>query len=353
MHRKNSNNYKLIVLFSAILFILLIALLVVVKSIKRESINVADSNSVEIVNTIETNDNIIPENVFTNKTEEKNEEVADDPRENFGVLDILNSRNEYLSAKQCIADFNYVLKMLFYKKYNQLEPGDNQDYAQSTINLLDKSQIDLLGINKDNIYNYAGKYNFVAQSGYRLTGDFNSASIILFGYRVDLSSNNIEDYGYVVRYDSSSNTYSVFTYEYLAQKGFTNLNKGNKIELYDSELTNNGNNIFKFINANPYDIAQDYLNTFKLNSIYRPEMAYNELNESYASKFGSAEAFKEYINNNQSSLNSIILSGCDKVSSGSNVKFVCQDSNKNTFNIIAKPYEDIFDFKIEFSNIIL
>ena len=337
-----------------VLLILILTLFVIVKSIKKGNVDSIDKNSLETTNSVENIENQVVDDVVSNEIiEPAQEEIGEDSRQFFGDVDILNSRNEYLSAKQCISEYNYVLKMLMYKRYNQLEPGDNADYANLTLNLLDKSQIELLKIDKDNIYNYSGNYNFVAQSGFRLVGDYDSTSVILFGYRIDLNSNNTEDYGYAVRYDSSSNTYSIFSYEYLVQKGLTNLSKGKKIELYNSELSNNGNNTFKYINSNPYDIAGDYLNTFKLNSIYRPDLAFKELNESYATKYGTVEAFTTYVNNNQSTLNSVILSGCNKVSSGKNIKYVCQDTNNNTFNIIAEPYDNIFDFKIEFSNIIL
>lgn len=306
-------------------------------------------------------------NSFDNATEETVEEFEfsettedaaenEDDKENqssLGNLELLTSRNEYLSAKQCIAEFNYITSKLAYKINNQLEPGDNQDYGQLLVNLLDKSQIDLLGINKDNAYSYAGFFNFVTQSGYRLQGDFDTTSIILYGYRINLANNTFEDYSYAVRFDSSSKTYSIFTNDYLTQKGFSTITYGQKIQLYDSELSNNGNNIFRFINSNSYDIAQDYLNTFKINAVCKLELAYKELNEEYATKFGSVEMFQDYINNNQEKLNAIVVNGCNKVTSGGNDKYVCQDSMGNVFTILATPERDIFNFKIEFSSIIL
>lgn len=303
-------------------------------------------------------DNATEETVEEFEFSETTEDAAEneDDKENqssLGNLELLTSRNEYLSAKQCIAEFNYITSKLAFKINNQLEPGDNQDYGQLLVNLLDKSQIDLLGINKDNAYSYAGFFNFVTQSGYRLQGDFDTTSIILYGYRINLANNTFEDYSYAVRFDSSSKTYSIFTNDYLTQKGFSTITYGQKIQLYDSELSNNGNNIFRFINSNSYDIAQDYLNTFKINAVCKPELAYKELNEEYATKFGSVEMFQDYINNNQEKLNTIVVNGCNKVTSGGNDKYVCQDSMGNVFTILATPERDIFNFKIEFSNIIL
>ena len=303
-------------------------------------------------------DNATEETVEEFEFSETTEDAAEneDDKENqssLGNLELLTSRNEYLSAKQCISEFNYITSKLAYKINNQLEPGDNQDYGQLLVNLLDKSQIDLLGINKDNAYSYAGFFNFVTQSGYRLQGDFDTTSIILYGYRINLANNTFEDYSYAVRFDSSSKTYSIFTNDYLTQKGFSTITYGQKIQLYDSELSNNGNNIFRFINSNSYDIAQDYLNTFKINAVCKPELAYKELNEEYATKFGSVEMFQDYINNNQEKLNAVVVNGCNKVTSGGNDKYVCKDSMGNVFTILATPERDIFNFKIEFSSIIL
>ena len=59
------------------------------------------------------------------------------------------------------------------------------------------------------------------------------------------------------------------------------------------------------------------------------------------------------INVERYKFNSIVLGGCNKLTNDGNDKYVCQDNNKNTFTIIAKPDSDIFDFKIEFSNIVL
>ena len=356
MYKKTEKSLSLVLIIIILLFLIAISCIIIKN--KKESIAIANNSAQEVIDSVDTAEEPFEESGFNETTEdaindEEYEEDEEDDQSSLGNLELLTSRNEYLSAKQCIAEFNYITSKLAYKMNNQLEPGDNQDYGQLLVNLLDKSQIDLLGINKDNAYSYAGFFNFVTQSGYRLQGDFDTTSIILYGYRINLANNTLEDYSYAVRFDSSSKTYSIFTNDYLTQKGFSTITYGQKIQLYDSELSNNGNNIFRFINSNSYDIAQDYLNTFKINAICKPELAYKELNEEYAIKFGSVEMFQNYINNNQEKLNAIVVNGCNKVTSGGYDKYVCQDSMGNVFTILATPERDIFNFKIEFSNIIL
>ena len=352
----DNKSKKTVIIVFIIIIILVIAFYVLIKAInKNKSINTSN-NSVESIEALENKNDLTIDELISNDTtaeSSEDEEDEEDDKSLLGKVEILTSRDEYISAKQCVTDFNYITSMLLYKMNNQLEPGDNQDYGQLLINILDKSQVDFLNISKDNLYAYAGMYTFVAQTGYKLTGDFDSNTIILYGYRINLSNNTTEDYGYAVRYDTSSKIYSIFTYDYLIKKGFNMIVSGQKIELYDSELNNNGNNNFRFINCNSFDIAQDYLNMFKLNAIYKPELAYKELNSDYATKFGSVEGFQNYINNNKDKFNSIVLGGCNKLTNDGNDKYVCQDNNKNTFTIIAKPDSDIFDFKIEFSNIVL
>ena len=147
-----SKKTKNVPLFAVVLvmFALVLTLFIVVKNIKKSNVNSLDTNSIEITNNIEKEGEISANEVIPNEViEPAQEEIGEDSRKFFGDVDILNSRNEYLSAKQCISDFNYELKMLAYKRYNQLEPGDNADYAKLTLNLLDKSQIELLGICKN------------------------------------------------------------------------------------------------------------------------------------------------------------------------------------------------------------
>ncbi len=351
MYKKTEKSLSLVLVIFILLFLIVISCIIVRN--REDSIAIANNSSQEVINSVDTATEETVGELYFNEINKDAVDNEEDDKSSLGNMELLTSRNEYLSAKQCVAEFNYITSKLAYQMNNQLEPGDNQDYGQLLVNLLDKSQIELLGINKDNAYFYAGFFNFVTQSGYKLQGDFDTTSIILYGYRINLANNTFEDYSYAVRFDSSSKTYSLFTNDYLTQKGFSTITYGQKIQLYDSELSNNGNNIFRFINSNSYDIAQDYLNTFKINAICKPELAYKELNEEYAIKFGSVEMFQNYINNNQEKLNAIVVNGCNKVTSGGNDKYVCQDSMGNVFTILATPERDIFNFKIEFSNIIL
>lgn len=353
MYKKTEKSLSLVLIIIILLFLIAISCIIIKN--KKESMAIANNSAQEVINSVDNTTEETAKEYDFSETDDDTEDAEDeeDDQSSLGNMELLTSRNEYLSAKQCIAEFNYITSKLAYKMNNQLEPGDNQDYGQLLVNLLDKSQIELLGVNKDNAYSYAGFFNFITQSGYRLQGDFDTTSIILYGYRINLANNTLEDYCYAVRFDLSSKTYSIFTNDYLTQKGFSTITYGQKIQLYDSELSNNGNNIFRFINSNSYDIAQDYLNTFKTNAICKPELAYKELNDEYATKFGSAEMFQNYINNNPEKLNAIVVNGCNKVTSGEYDKYVCQDSTGNVFTILATPERDIFNFKIEFSNIIL
>ena len=148
----DNKSKKTVIIVFIIIIILVIAFYVLIKAInKNKSINTSN-NSVESIEALENKNDLTIDELISNDTtaeSSEDEEDEEDDKSLLGKVEILTSRDEYISAKQCVTDFNYITSMLLYKMNNQLEPGDNQDYGQLLINILDKSQVDFLNISKD------------------------------------------------------------------------------------------------------------------------------------------------------------------------------------------------------------
>ena len=225
-----------------------------------------------------------------------------------------------------------------------IEPVDEK----SILSLLDDNYKNTKEINSNNIKDFAGEYTFVPFGASLFNKNSFSEIFIYYGYRINELTETAEDYGYIIRFCDSEGTFSVAPYEFQELKDVISKNE---IDTQIIIKLNQYNQLI-LVDDTPEICAAETLKIFKNNANYIPVLAYEELEEEYAHKFGSAKAFSTYIEKNEEKFEEIEVVSVTKKEVGGEITYSCNDKNKNSFYIRTNE-NDFFDFKIKFSNIIL
>lgn len=101
-------------------------------------------------------------------------------------------------------------------------------------------------------------------------------------------------------------------------------------------IKENEYNTFSVQAVREESLINSFLEDYKENALYYPEDAYNLLDEEYRNKkFGSLEAYEEYVNNNRQEIENIQLDKYMITNQDLNDQYVCIDKNGNYY-IITK-----------------
>ncbi|MGN1301734.1 MAG: hypothetical protein ACI4U9_04360 [Clostridia bacterium] len=122
-----------------------------------------------------------------------------------------------------------------------------------------------------------------------------------YGYLIEEDSNKVTNLAIGVKIDTGHSTFSILPYEYLEEKGYLNVKEETNTQFKEeTEIENKTNNTFKYKYVND-EVYVDYLFKNYINRcIFNTELMYNCLDEEYKQKrFGSLEAFKEFVEENK------------------------------------------------------
>ena len=371
----NKNNKKILSLILIVLVILIVIAIVLSNRLKSQmteiSTNSTASSSELIDNGInnESEDPISSSTntlVVLNNTTIEEDLIGENPDSSFkptnpdeySVATTSTLPFTYFSVKTAISNYNEYESKAYYKKNDKVFYNKDLDYYQMFYNLLDKKYTSENSITKDNVKDVAtGSYNFVITGLCEAlendtTSNYNTFTLYFVdGYRINNETNQAEDYGYILRVDNERVAYSVFPYDYIVKHGYKNVREGTKVSISNERIEKYDENFYRMPAHRSFDLANECLALFKQNALYKPELAFAELDGEYAKKFGSVDGFKAYVANNKSNLNKIFLKSLDKDTKDNINTYTCFDSNNNQF-IIKQDINNIFAFKITFSNII-
>lgn len=262
----------------------------------------------------------------------------------FSKLDKVTNRDEY-----------YVVKTILNKYYNAINylNADIEDigvigietvqekkevideYTESGIiilqEILDKECISYLNLNENNIASKFEKYKnsyFTIKDMYSVEKNINT-----YLYYVTGLLDDSKEYKLIVKLDSYNQTFSIYSDEYIENKGYdeTSIEKEFDIEgiEYIEENSNNKytiNNITDEIMARYY--LYDYGNTVRRNI----EKAYDLLDEEYKKeKYPSLEKYKEYIENSDKRYELLELKNYSVKEYENYIKFICKDQYGDTY----------------------
>lgn len=151
----------------------------------------------------------------------------------------------------------------------------------------------------------------------------------LYGMLEDNETGNyIEDVYYIIRQDEKNQTFDIEPITKETVKDFNNLRVNTDIE----EILPNNDNKYIISSMNIVNLLNRYLSNYQRMAIKYPDRAYEYLEKEYREKrFGSLAAFKQYINENQEQIQSIILDKYQFTSTEDYKQYTCIDTNGNYY----------------------
>lgn len=333
--KKKENYYTLVSI--GIIVIILILIFVI---IDKYNINSSIKYGINTINDINIAKEMITNDAFENRAIQKSN----------NTFYRINNWNNYLDGISCINSYNNSITNLYDQKNGKLSYKLDYEPDEELLKSLDKSYVSKKGLSLKNIDTLAtGEYSFVPTSAYySIQSNYN---LLVYGYLINKESNTTEDYGYLVQMNYIVNTYSIIPFDEVKDMGLANIEDGASKDI-QKERIEEGAKLFP-TTASDRTIANHLLTNFKNNAIYKPELAFKQLDNEYAKKFGNVEGFKQYIEQNRDKLKKISLSNVEKQNTTEGyVLYKCYEDG-NTSYYIQYSEEDFLEIKLKFSNIIL
>lgn len=348
------NKKTLLLIIVGIILVLIIITLILTNTLKTrdkdnlnaitatedEQRNLIDESAAEYYNTISANIMDDPNYASMGISEDDTKKVY-----NLNLCDL------FINAMNSVELFNSRLGKIYDEEHNLNQSGSVSDinFKKATYNCLDSIYIKNTNITEENIGQLAGHYVFIPTSGFRSLQT--NQIVIFFGYRIDTDNKTQEDYGYIVQLNESNKVFSIIPYDFMKSAGITSMQEGSKINLKDNTKVEAKEN--NYYSASTYDarkIASAYTNLFKLTVINKPDLAYTKLTNENKSKYGSADNFRQYINNNYDKLDSISVTTATEKKEEDYNTYTCYDINGNQYYIKINS-KNAFEYSIELSNI--
>ncbi len=286
----NKNLIKKLIIFFGVIVIAIVLGIIIISITKppyEQEINIEDEGVKETI-----------------KTEKEKVESVED-------------RERIYMVEQCISSYLDTININNSSYYMYDESGNQEksvDENEIILNLLTKEYTSKNNITKNNIENYVDKLDkdvfFVPlQMKYINNGDIYQYAMI--GYITDFDYNIIKEVGFKVNLDMSAtktgNSDLSFTIEPINEE----INDIDEVQL-EIKLTSvekNDYNIVQYITTNTEEDCKRYLDYYKKMALSNPEEAYNRLDEEYRNlRFGSLDAYKQYIEENKKDIQSIQIS---------------------------------------------
>lgn len=286
----NKNLIKKLIIFFGVIVIAIVLGIIIISITKppyEQEINIEDEGVKETI-----------------KTEKEKVESVED-------------RERIYMVEQCISSYLDTTNINNSSYYMYDESGNKEKFADENeiiLNLLTKEYTSKNNITKDNIENFVDKLDtdvfFIPlQMKYINNGDIYQYAMI--GYITDFDYNIIKEVGFKVNLDMSAtktgNSDLSFTIEPINEE----INDIDEVQL-EIKLTSvekNDYNIVQYITTNTEEDCKRYLDYYKKMALSNPEEAYNRLDEEYRNlRFGSLDAYKQYIEENKKDIQSIQIS---------------------------------------------
>ena len=337
----------LLLIIVGIIIVLITLTIVLVNKIKLTNGNEGNENyieSIEEISAAEYYNIIVTDDIY-------NSSMGIDEDETKKIYSIEFS-DLYINALVSVELFNSRLGSIYDEEHNLNQDGNtpDMDFKKAVYSCLDPIYIKNTSITEENINQMAGHYEFIPTKGFK-SSQINQI-IILFGNRIDIDNKTQEEYGYIVQINEGRNAFSIIPYDFMKKAGITSLQEGNKINLNENEKVEpKENNYYSPINSDIKSIASTYLKIFKLSALNKPDLAYERLTIENKKKYGSADNFSKYLNNNYEKFNSIKILKVTENKKDNYCTYKCLDANGNEFYIQINA-NNALEYYIELSNIL-
>lgn len=278
---------KLIILFSIIIVVVVIIIIIV-------------------NNNKSPNEEIMMEDESVRKVVEEEKEK----------LEGVEGRERIYMIQQCISSYLSIINTNNSSYYMYDENGNQQKFVNENdriLNVLSKEYINENNITTENVDNYIQKLDsdvFFVPLQMRHINHGNVYKYIMSGYIADIDYNIIQNIAFIVNFDMSGTETGddvVFSIEPIYEE-VTNVDE---IDLgsVPNSIEKNDDNFIEYIVSNSEEDCKRYLDYYKKLALSNPEEAYNRLDEEYRNaRFGSLDAYKQYIEENREDLKVVQIS---------------------------------------------
>lgn len=261
----------------------------------------------------------------------------------------LNSKTSYFDVKNCINQYYQSLEQSSFEYMGDEEELNEEYIVEKYKSLLDEQYIKEFRITKENILNFYKNNNnieFVIDNIYKKDYTENLSLYFIYGRNVNYNTNKLKQTGLIVKIDTKNEAFSIFPYEYMIKKNLEekDLYKNvNTIKEIKEIKINDYNN---FINENSSDelVVREYLNKFKMDIQYNPEIIYDMLDEKYKKEnFKNKAEFLEKVESLKSKMSQSELKDYAVEKNDNQTIYKCVDT-EGTYYIFKE--KSILDYTI-------
>jgi len=297
-----------------------------------EQINQINNESINSITTEETDENETNNSVDENNV---NEEL---------ILKEVNSPNEYFTINQYLQEYWRNQNNAKLQKAGRLESGNNTNYCEIMISLLNDEYVKAKNITESNLNNLLQKTeNFYVEKMYyskykKLTIYYCSGLATNYDDDSDVNTN----YAMIVVWDKTEGTFSIIPYEYVLED-FADIEVGKEVK---HQFIQNSKNLYNSnistYKPNDFDIANLYLVLYQRYVDYDIEKAYNCLDEEYKNqKYQSLEKYKK------TAIGTTVgaMSSCTVEEDGNTIIYHCAMANRGNITITEPKF---LEFTIKF-----
>lgn len=315
---------KLIILFSIIIIVVVIVIIIVNhnKSPYEEERNIED------------------------------ETVRESIKEEKEKLEGVEGRERIYMIQQCISSYLGIINTNNSSYFLYDENGNPQKFANENdriLNVLSKEYINENKITAENVDNYIQKLNtnvFFVPLQMRYINNGYVYKYAMTGYLTDFDYNIIQNATFIVNFDMSGTTTGedvTFSIEpiYEEIKDIEELELGS----VPNSVEKNDDNIITYIVSNSEEDCTRYLDYYKKLVLSNPEKAYSILDEEYRNaRFGSLDAYKQYIEENREDIKVIRISQYMQNVENETVQDIAKDKYGKTYIFEG---DNLFDLSIK------
>lgn len=224
--------------------------------------------------------------------------------------------NKELEGKEGLNTYDFKINSNIYK-YNYYTIKYCVEIYQNAINELNKNKLfnmlaqEYLNEEKITLENITEKYKNYKKSDIYINEILttkmsdNISAYIVNAKLIEKNTANVNEDELLIEIDSKNNTFCIYPYEYLLEKGYSKLKDGDILKIQSiNEIEKNEYNVFEDQSNRYKTIAVPYFEKLKIDLIYDSEYAYNQLDNDYKiNKFNNSfEEFEKYINNNKNKI---------------------------------------------------
>ena len=241
----------------------------------------------------------------------------------------------YFNVKECITKYFTYISKIHVKDTRQ-----GLDYTKMLYSLLDPQYLSDNSITESNVTEKIniGSYDFIINNMYYQKEDDKGFSYIVNGKIINLSTNEVQDYGLVVEIANSSSNFYIIPYEYIVSKDiYSKLEIGTKnIEFINKKIDDKYYNNFQSKAIDDAAIATELFLTYKKNQLFDIEHAYNTLDKEYKeNRFENINSYIDYVERNKDYIQNSYIDKYQTISQDDYTQYVCVDTKGNywIFNV--------------------